>query len=491
MVRNLFGGHGNQNNQNGNNPRLSNIDENTPKERPGSADMAKALSAFHNYYHFLPTPPEAGNHSSNSTTNTTNGGSSINNANNNNPDYLRQQQLLSLEELASLSPFELKRIETRKKLLDCALLLVNRLDEICPYFPVAIRKIITTIRDLIIISNDQSFHVNNNTLQSQYPSISNNNSSAANISVNHGHNSSSNIIAHHHPSHSSLHHSGGHQLHSNASSATTIAHSDLNHGQHHHVNHPDYADSQEKATMEEDHRLEMVNNRRRFEYGTYFTSCSALLFLRLICRAIISPDDYGVMTNVIPSTMNMDYTSSKKDHGDFSSMSNSEKLNRESEEENNGNNNSGKESEAGVDPLSKKTNQGNEEDDKDLHHHYPYRGLPAMYFIAATIAQAEKIKANNANNISPTATGPAGKGIPPAATTNSSIPVNNPNIKKDGIAGSPFPSPTNNQVPYYAREISDFSRQISTEIEYKDVRNPHESSLSLLCSNDSLLSISF
>ncbi len=37
-----------------------------------------------------------------------------------------------------------------------------------------------------------------------------------------------------------------------------------------------------------------TRNKRRFEYGTYFTSCSALLFLRLICRAIISPDDYGV-----------------------------------------------------------------------------------------------------------------------------------------------------------------------------------------------------
>lgn len=40
---------------------------------------------------------------------------------------------------------------------------------------------------------------------------------------------------------------------------------------------------------------ERQHNRRRFEYGTFFTSCTALLFLRLICRAIITPDDYGVL----------------------------------------------------------------------------------------------------------------------------------------------------------------------------------------------------
>lgn len=40
--------------------------------------------------------------------------------------------------------------------------------------------------------------------------------------------------------------------------------------------------------------LEGENTRQRFEFGTYYTSCTALLFLRLICRAIVAPDDYGV-----------------------------------------------------------------------------------------------------------------------------------------------------------------------------------------------------
>lgn len=46
---------------------------------------------------------------------------------------------------------------------------------------------------------------------------------------------------------------------------------------------------------------ETSKNKRRFEYGTFFTSCSALLFLRLICRAIISPDDYGVTEKLNPT----------------------------------------------------------------------------------------------------------------------------------------------------------------------------------------------
>lgn len=48
-----------------------------------------------------------------------------------------------------------------------------------------------------------------------------------------------------------------------------------------------------------DSENELFRSRKRFEYGTYFTSCSALLFLRLICRAIISPDDYGVTKHTI------------------------------------------------------------------------------------------------------------------------------------------------------------------------------------------------
>lgn len=47
-------------------------------------------------------------------------------------------------------------------------------------------------------------------------------------------------------------------------------------------------------TMEEEREI-MYKNRMRFEYGTFFTSCSALLFLRLICRAVISPEEYGVL----------------------------------------------------------------------------------------------------------------------------------------------------------------------------------------------------
>jgi hypothetical protein len=47
-----------------------------------------------------------------------------------------------------------------------------------------------------------------------------------------------------------------------------------------------------------DDEIEIAKQRKRFEFGTFFTSCSALLFLRLICKAIISPDEYGVTENL-------------------------------------------------------------------------------------------------------------------------------------------------------------------------------------------------
>lgn len=128
----------------------------------------------------------------------------------------------ALNELALLSPTDLKRLEVRKRLQDCATALVNRFQEVSADFPVAIVTILKTIRDLIIITLPGS-------------------------------------------------------MASSSSSAKA-----------------DKEDPMEPRESES----EQYRNRRRFEYGTYFTSCSALLFLRLICRAIISPDEYGVTKRI-------------------------------------------------------------------------------------------------------------------------------------------------------------------------------------------------
>lgn len=112
------------------------------------------------------------------------------------------------EEVKLLTPLELKRMQVRKNLLDITENFSMRLDEVTPVVPVAIRTVISTIRDLIIVTQP--------------------------------------IEAEH--------------------------------------------------TNDEDKEF-LYRNRRRFEYGTFFTSCSALLFLRLICRAMISPDEYGVLVS--------------------------------------------------------------------------------------------------------------------------------------------------------------------------------------------------
>lgn len=62
-----------------------------------------------------------------------------------------------------------------------------------------------------------------------------------------------------------------------------------------HIVVPRQPDMLGDARMMEEDREIMYKNRMRFEFGTFFTSCSALLFLRLICRAIISPEEYGVL----------------------------------------------------------------------------------------------------------------------------------------------------------------------------------------------------
>jgi hypothetical protein len=391
MVRGLLGGGGSGNNSGSNSVNKDNKDDKSAgeKERPQSADMNRTIGSFSNYYHFL-SPPVGNN----------DGGS-------NNPEYIRQQQLLSLEELASLNPSELKRIETRKKLLDCAFLLTNRLDEICPYFPIAIKKIILTIRDLIIITNhDANFHAggSNNLSGSsgggrdgfsnrQLPPL------PPNISQNHMH-----------------------------SQATTNASTGIGTG--------DYVNEQDKIneTIEEENKAELYKNRRRFEYGTFFTSCSALLFLRLICRAIISPDDYGVMTNNPTLTLNtMNYTSNMDDASETSSVSLGGFSGKGEKEE---------------DDSENAKNDHNQKDSKKAGNSsgdYPYRGLPAMYLIAATLAQFEKARA----------------GI--AATSASPVPPPVDTSKKD-----PFPF-SSSSSPSFASEIFQFARTVSSEIEYKDV----------------------
>jgi hypothetical protein len=390
MVRGLLGGGGSGNNSGANYANKDNKDDKSAgeKERPQSGDMNRTIGSFSNYYHFL-SPPVGNN----------DGGS-------NNPEYIRQQQLLSLEELASLNPSELKRIETRKKLLDCAFLLVNRLDEICPYFPIAIKKIILTIRDLIIITNhDANFHAGGSNISGstgggrdgymnrQLPPL------PPNITQNHMH-----------------------------SQATTNASTGIGTGE--------YVNEQDKIneTIEEENKAEMYKNRRRFEYGTFFTSCSALLFLRLICRAIISPDDYGVMTNNPTLTLNtMNYTSNMDDASETSSVSPGGFSGKGEKEEEQGENAKNDHN------LKDSKKAGNSSGD------YPYRGLPAMYLIAATLAQFEKAKS----------------GI--AATSASPVPLPVDTSKKD-----PFPF-SSSSSPSFASEIFQFARTVSSEIEYKDV----------------------
>lgn len=122
-----------------------------------------------------------------------------------------------------LTPIELQRIEIRKRLLDLMIIFSQRFEESAttPNFPKSISTIVSTIRDLIIVTRPE------------------------------------NIVV---PRPQDL---GG-----------------------------------DSRLLEEEKEI-MYRNRMRFEYGTFFTSCSALLFLRLICRAIISPEDYGVLEKTL------------------------------------------------------------------------------------------------------------------------------------------------------------------------------------------------
>lgn len=155
---------------------------------------------------------------------------------------------------AQLTPMELKRIEVRRRLLDCTLIFSRRFEESSSTFPVAIRTIVETVRDLIIVT--------------QAPPVEDT--------------------------------AGGIVRRDSSSDATAPASATI-------------ADQEEKILQ--------FNNRRRFEYGTFFTSCSALLFLRLICRAIISPEDYGVLgpTPVMTAKDDSD-TSSTDGRKAFSAM---------------------------------------------------------------------------------------------------------------------------------------------------------------------------
>jgi hypothetical protein len=131
-----------------------------------------------------------------------------------------------LAELALLTPAELKRLEVRKRLLETAGIIVEKLQDCCtsPYLPLPVVLMIKTMRDLIITDKDNSSR-NSMDGDATIPSV-------------------------------------------------------------------------EGVSEEES---EASRNKRRFEYGTFFTSCSAMLFLRLICRAIISPDDYGVAEKLFPT----------------------------------------------------------------------------------------------------------------------------------------------------------------------------------------------
>lgn len=153
---------------------------------------------------------------------------------------------------AQLTPMEMKRIEVRRRLLDSTLIFSRRFEESSSTFPIAIRTIIETVRDLIIVT--------------QAPPDTT---------------------------------SGGVVRREDSSSSSADA----------------------AAVADQEEKIMQFNNRRRFEYGTFFTSCSAMLFLRLICRAIISPEDYGVLgpTPVIPTKVDSD-TSFKDGRKAFSAM---------------------------------------------------------------------------------------------------------------------------------------------------------------------------
>ncbi len=146
-----------------------------------------------------------------------------------------------LDELYTLSPFELQRIQTAKRLNTMVLLLVQRLEDIVEDFPVAIQLIMYCIRDLIIVTPPQ-------------PNVDT-------------------------------------KVKAEAYGMT-------------------FNDEDEEARI-------LYDMRKKFEYGTYYTSCCALLFLRLICRAIISPDDYGIceaiaiptLTPTMASNIGLNYSS--------------------------------------------------------------------------------------------------------------------------------------------------------------------------------------
>lgn len=144
-----------------------------------------------------------------------------------------------IEELTLLSPIELKRLEVRKRLIEVSSNITENMTMHANHhlFPIAISTIIRTIRDLII-------HTPKDVMEFSTASAS---------------------------------------LKANDNGNSADEHS-------RHTSNSDLLNEEE---------AEHLRSRKRFEYGTYFTSCSALIFLRLICRAIISPDDYGVTEKLL------------------------------------------------------------------------------------------------------------------------------------------------------------------------------------------------
>jgi hypothetical protein len=430
-------------------------------QRPSSADMAKVLK---NYYHFL-NPIVSSSVSSSGKNNVNLPGAS---------STTTQQQQMNFNELVNLTPFELKRVETRKRLLDCALLLVNRFDEICQYFPLPIKMIVKTIRDLIIITatasqqlqaeavsnlRSNSFDKTPQQQQQQQQSFlqtptdsSRPVSTAAGLSPSLSFgiadvDNTSNNLHHSIPSSSSIPHSaslspstaGNHILPftSGRESSSRTDHTPFNRDS---MNSQSKENVQASRTSSMDEESVEYKNRRRFEYGTYFTSCSALLFLRLICRAIITPDDYGVT----------DHCNTDGGEGLMMSIMNDLK----------GPNSSASAQSTQPFATSPVPLPSTSSPDDDFSSSLPYRGTPAMIILAYTLNQVDKLKAE-------------------AAAAASSSPANpsavNPVMKNAGFVASkpPLPSspsyPFHQGSPHYATEVIQLSKQFGDENHYKNV----------------------
>jgi hypothetical protein len=456
-------------------PNPSQSSQSQTPHRPSSADMAKVLK---NYYHFL-NPATSSSASSSGKNNVNLPGAS---------STTKQQQQMNFNELVNLTPFELKRVETRKRLHDCALLLVNRFDEICQYFPLPIKMIIKTIRDLIIITAT-AVHPSASTSQLQAeavgslrsssfdktsplqtqpqqqpplstPTESRPGSTTAGLSpslsfgIADVDNNSNN--PHHSIPSSGIPHSAS--LSPSMTAGNNILPFTSGRDSSIRTDHTFNRDSMNSQSKENFHHSRTSSldeesieykNRRRFEYGTYFTSCSALLFLRLICRAIITPDDYGVIDQC-------NVNSNDGGEGLMMSMINELKGSNSSASASASAQNAHPFSTSPV-PLPSTSSP-----DDDFCSALPYRGTPAMIILAYTLNQVDKLKTE-------AAAAAAGSPANPSAV--------NPVMKNAGFVASnkpPLPSspsyPFHQGSPHYTTEVIQLSKQFGDEHHYKNVR---------------------